>query len=186
MKDAILKLKEDGKTYNEIKKILGCAISTISYHCNKNGKGTDKKLSDELILKIKDYYLTHTLIETSEVFDVSIASVKKYCDNKRIILTTNERKKNRVNSVTKRRRNLKIIAVKYKGGCCKKCGYDKCIGALEFHHLDPTQKDFGISQKGTTRSWEKIKIELDKCIMVCSNCHREIHEDLNKNTESLP
>lgn len=180
MKDEILKLKEEGKTYNEIKEILGCAISTISYHCNKNGKGTDKKLSDELILKIKDYYLTHTLIETSKTFSVSTASIKKYCDNKRVLLTTDERKKNRVSSVTKRRRNVKKLAVEYKGGKCCKCGYDKCIGALEFHHLDPKEKDFHLGKGGVTRSWKIIKLELDKCILVCSNCHREIHEELRK------
>ena len=39
----------------------------------------------------------------------------------------------------------------------------------------PNKKDFGIGQKGFTRSWEKVKEELDKCILVCANCHREIH-----------
>mgnify|MGYP003431129005 FL=1 len=51
---------------------------------------------------------------------------------------------------------------------------------MEFHHLDPEQKDFGIAAKGYTRSWEKVKEELDKCIMVCANCHREIHDGLIK------
>lgn len=72
---------------------------------------------------------------------------------------------------------LKVKAIEYKGGACQKCGYNKYIGALEFHHLDPAQKDFGISEKGHTRSWEKIKNELDKCILVCANCHREIHSE---------
>ncbi|QEG09033.1 HNH endonuclease [Aeromonas phage 4_4572] len=67
------------------------------------------------------------------------------------------------------------MAVDYKGGKCEKCGYDKFIGALEFHHLNPEQKDFSLGDKGYTRSWDKIKDELDKCIMVCSNCHKEIH-----------
>ena len=67
------------------------------------------------------------------------------------------------------------MAVEYKGGRCQVCGYDRCIEALEFHHLDPTQKDFGISHKGYTRSWEKVKEEVDKCILLCANCHREFH-----------
>lgn len=80
---------------------------------------------------------------------------------------------------TQRRRDkVKEMAIEYKGGKCSICGYNKCIGALEFHHLDPSKKDFGISAKGYTRSWEKVKEELDKCIMVCSNCHREIHNKL--------
>jgi hypothetical protein len=74
-----------------------------------------------------------------------------------------------------RRRN-KIKLVEYKGGKCERCGYDKCIDALEFHHLNPDEKDFGLSC-GDTRSLEKLKKEVDKCIMVCANCHREIHAE---------
>jgi hypothetical protein len=71
---------------------------------------------------------------------------------------------------------LKQMAVEHKGGQCQKCGYNKCISALDFHHIEPQHKDFGISHKGLTRSWEAIKKEIDKCILVCANCHREIHE----------
>lgn len=74
-----------------------------------------------------------------------------------------------------RRRN-KIRLVKYKGGKCERCGYDKCIDALEFHHLNPNEKDFGLSCNSTV-SLEKLKSEVDKCIMVCANCHREIHAE---------
>lgn len=78
-------------------------------------------------------------------------------------------------AVQKRRRKVKKLLVEYKGGCCEKCGYNKCVDALEFHHIDPTQKDFGIGSKGHCRSLESMKKEVDKCIMVCANCHREIH-----------
>lgn len=77
--------------------------------------------------------------------------------------------------VSEQRRKLKRQAIEYKGGACQKCGYNKCPGALIFHHLDPKQKDFGISAQGKTRSFEKIKPELDKCILLCQNCHAEIH-----------
>ena len=86
-----------------------------------------------------------------------------------------KRAKTNSEKVSQRRRKLKEMSVEYKGGKCIICGYNKCIEALEFHHLDPSEKDFGISSKGLTRSWDKIKIELDKCICVCANCHREIH-----------
>lgn len=78
-------------------------------------------------------------------------------------------------SVQKRRYKVKEMAIAYRGGKCEKCGYNKCNGALEFHHLDPSKKDFAIGNKGYTRSWEKIREELDKCIMLCANCHRELH-----------
>ena len=77
----------------------------------------------------------------------------------------------------KTRQKLKEMAVTYKGGKCEKCGYNKCIAALDFHHLNPLEKDFSIGNKGYTRSWENIKKEIEKCILVCANCHREIHSN---------
>ena len=77
-----------------------------------------------------------------------------------------------------RQRRFKEICVKYKNGKCCLCGYNKCINALEFHHKDSSQKDFEISKFRLT-SYEKnkeiIEKELDKCILVCANCHRELH-----------
>ena len=81
-----------------------------------------------------------------------------------------------------RQRNLKKDAINYKGGKCVSCGYNKCQGALEFHHIDPNEKDFTIAHVRHT-SFEKIKEELDKCILLCSNCHREIHSYLIKYDE---
>ena len=78
-------------------------------------------------------------------------------------------------AVTKRRKKLKIMSIQLKGGKCIFCGYSKYVGALELHHLDPSKKDFSLSVRGLTRSWEKIQSELDKCILVCANCHRELH-----------
>ena len=73
---------------------------------------------------------------------------------------------------------MRQMAVAYKGNKCERCGYDRCADALEFHHLDPSAKEFNLSGKGQTLGWERVKTELDKCIMVCANCHREIHHDL--------
>lgn len=84
----------------------------------------------------------------------------------------------RRDAVVRRRKKVKQLAIEYKGGKCEHCGYSKCSKALEFHHKDPTQKDFGIAHKGETRAFAKIKLELDKCIMLCANCHREEHERL--------
>jgi hypothetical protein len=77
-------------------------------------------------------------------------------------------------AVTRWRRNLKLKAIEYKGGKCNVCGYKKCPAALEFHHPED-DKEFGLAQKGTCRAWEKVKKELDKCDLVCKNCHTEIH-----------
>ena len=69
------------------------------------------------------------------------------------------------------------MLIAYKGGKCERCGYNKCNRALEFHHLDPTQKDFGIS-KHINRNINDLKAEVDKCILLCSNCHAEVHQEL--------
>ena len=76
------------------------------------------------------------------------------------------------------RNRVKTTLVEYKGGKCQCCGYNRCIRALEFHHLDPSQKDFTIS--GKSKSFETLKKEADKCILVCSNCHKEIHAGIRK------
>lgn|SRR5882724_6084317 len=73
-----------------------------------------------------------------------------------------------------RQRELKKTAIEHKGGKCQKCGYNKCQAALEFHHLKPEEKDFAIS-RCKNNSFEKVKKELDKCILICSNCHKEEH-----------
>jgi hypothetical protein len=86
----------------------------------------------------------------------------------------NERARDMVREVSTDRRRLKSRAIAYKGGKCILCGYDRCNAALEFHHLDRTIKSFGLSRKGFTRSWDSIKTELDKCILICANCHREV------------
>ena len=79
-----------------------------------------------------------------------------------------------------RQRRLKTQCVNYKGGKCVKCDYSKCFAALDFHHLDPTQKDFSISQNKGTKFTQRIRDELDKCILVCCRCHREIHDDIKR------
>ena len=73
-----------------------------------------------------------------------------------------------------RTRSLKQKAVDYLGGKCCSCGYNKCIIALEFNHLN--NKSFEPSKMFEKRlNWEVIKTELDKCELLCANCHREKH-----------
>ena len=85
-----------------------------------------------------------------------------------------------VKAVDKRRKLIRKMSVEYKGGHCEICGYSKCNNALEFHHRDSSAKDFGISAKGYTRSWEKVKVELNKCILLCANCHREVEAGITQ------
>ena len=78
------------------------------------------------------------------------------------------------------RQRLKQRCVYVLGDKCQCCGYNKCITALEFHHLDPTEKELTFGTN-INRSWETVRAELPKCILVCANCHREIHSGLIDN-----
>ena len=78
---------------------------------------------------------------------------------------------------TERRRIYKNNIVRTMGGCCACCGYNKSNRALELHHINPNEKNFGISSK-TYLAWDKLENELKKCILVCSNCHAEIEDGL--------
>jgi hypothetical protein len=93
----------------------------------------------------------------------------------------NQTDKGKTNSfkVAKCRRNNKLKLIEYKGGKCEICGYNKMIpGAYDFHHKNPDEKDFGIASAGHIRSLQKLKKEVDKCILVCRNCHAEIHYEI--------
>lgn len=70
----------------------------------------------------------------------------------------------------------KAKAVAYKGGHCLVCKYDACLAALDFHHIDPTLKN-GYGTGALTQHWafEKNKAEVDKCVLLCCRCHREVH-----------
>ena len=87
-------------------------------------------------------------------------------------------KKCRNEAVKNKRKKLRLELIEYKGGKCEICGYCKCYDALEFHHKNPEEKEFGISN-GNTVSIEKLKKEVDKCSLLCANCHREVHANIN-------
>lgn len=74
-----------------------------------------------------------------------------------------------------RQRLFKRKSIEYKGNKCCYCGYSKYQGALQFHHLDPSKKDFSISKIKLTTWDERATRELDKCVLLCANCHMEVH-----------
>jgi predicted HNH restriction endonuclease len=79
------------------------------------------------------------------------------------------------------------MCVEYKGGKCEICGYNKCLAALDFHHLDPSQKEKEITRwrMCNYKYHDELFTELDKCILVCANCHRELHWDRDANLNLL-
>jgi len=221
MKQEIIKLRLQGCNYKEIAGILGCAKSTISYHCkslNIPWKTADEKIAEatclytELGSIVKVAAQTGLAVQTvskfvggasttkvidetgkeklQELYD-QLGSAQKVADALGVSKTTIlkkvvskpkvknllNRKAQVVKNVISWRQRKKVELVEYKGGKCEHCGYNKSVRALTFHHLDPTKKDFAIS--GKSWSMDKLTKEVDKCIMLCANCHAEEHERLD-------
>jgi DNA-binding transcriptional ArsR family regulator len=80
----------------------------------------------------------------------------------------------RMERVSAWRRRAKRRLLDAAGGACVLCGYDRTPVALQFHHLDPSKKEFSISREGVTRSFAELEAEAAKCALLCANCHAEI------------
>lgn len=81
----------------------------------------------------------------------------------------------RAETIKTMRKAMKQEVVKRLGGKCCRCGYNKCIAALVFHHRNPKEKKFALSADKNIHSWEDYLAEAQKCDLLCSNCHAEIH-----------
>ena len=70
----------------------------------------------------------------------------------------------------------KLELIRLKGSKCSKCGYEKNISALDFHHIDASQKEFSLDARNlSNKHLDKLKREIEKCVLLCANCHRETH-----------
>jgi hypothetical protein len=94
-------------------------------------------------------------------------------------------KRCRTERVSQHRRNAKDRLVREAGGRCVLCGYDRCLGALQFHHKDRKTKSFGLAMKGHTMSFERLLAEARKCILLCANCHAEVERGITQIPEAL-
>ena len=173
IKEQVIKLRRKGLTYNEIRditKVKKTTISDIVKPLNLGGN-TIKKLTPELIEEIQaKYNEIGNLKKDVKLYHISFERLSK------VIKHGKKKKVSNTEAVESWRKRKKKALVEYKGGKCQCCGYSRCIEALEFHHLDPNIKSFTIS--GKSKSFNSLKSEVDKCILVCSNCHKEIHAGL--------
>lgn len=156
--EELLSLVEQGKSFREIARIKTISLSTVRYWAKKFG------------LRSKAYARGQS-------------PLCKHCgetDPRRFVKMSNSRihktvcKKCHSSRAIDRLRTNKRLAVEYKGGECQACGYNRCQAALVFHHINPGDKDPDFNKM---RYWnfEKIKVELDKCKLLCANCHAEEH-----------
>lgn len=175
----IIELRLNGLSYSDISKKLNLSKSTISYHLKRYGmagpiNNRGIKISQNTINQINDLISQNVKkLEISKKLNISYATVKKYSE-KKALLTEEEKKINEYKKHARWRVNIKLKCVEFLGGKCSICGYNKCLAALDLHHLDGNNKEFTISG-GNLKSFEKLKPELDKCVVLCSNCHRELH-----------
>ena len=118
-------------------------------------------------------------------FDLNRNQVtKKCCECKNVKTTEEFYNYNKISAYCKvcygiktreRQKRFKEKCIEYKGGKCTSCGYNKCIAALEFHHRDPSTKKFSIVKAWTKGFKREVIEELEKCELLCANCHREAH-----------
>jgi transposase len=81
-------------------------------------------------------------------------------------------------AVVRRRRKVKTILVEEAGGACCICGYDHNMRALHFHHVEPSQKRHELNARGVAIGLEKLRVEAQKCVLLCSNCHAEVEDGI--------
>jgi hypothetical protein len=172
-RDLLVSYVEQGLSIYTIGKKFNKAPTTIKYWLNKyNLKTKNKSFKDGYHGKgkgVNDYFCTTCKIPITKQTGYIRKNRNGFapeCKN----CTSNKSKL--------KRKNNKERAIEYKGGCCSRCGYDKNIASLEFHHLDPSQKEITPS-KLTNREWKVLKEEIDKCTLLCSNCHREEHKRID-------
>lgn len=169
----VIELRKQGKTYKQIQEEVGVCKNTIIKILRENNMISSPKqeLTPELLAIIQSRYdEIHNIKKVAKEFGISYERLRKNINIKEA------KPFNKLESQKNYYKQVKLKAIEYKGNKCQVCGYNRCIQALEFHHLDPTKKDFTTS--GGTKSFQNIKSELDKCVLLCANCHREVHNNI--------
>ena len=167
--DALRTMVEGGSTYREMAAEFGVSVATVRHWLTKHGLRS---------LRGRGRPRVHPAAEAR------VDSVRSYCSRHGMTRFRRDRRGSYrcarclSEAVAHRRRQIKAILVKEAGGSCRLCGYDRYVGALQFHHLDPGEKRFALSVRGLTRSLDEARAESSKCVLLCSNCHAEVEAGL--------
>jgi transposase-like protein len=169
-RDTLAGLVAEGLSTREIAERLGLSQSTVRHWLRKydlrthrakreNTQGVRGVHPDRKIMECPRHGLTEFWLESRGIY--------------RCLRCRSE-------AVSRRRRKLKEILVREAGGRCGICGYDRWVGALQFHHRDGQKKEFGLADRGLTRSLDVVRREAAKCILLCANCHSEVEAGIVK------
>ena len=139
--------------------------------------GIIKKTSNDYNNIQKYYDEGNNLRRCQEKFGCCRPTLIKYLKTRsRTKLHEEQKRKKNVVGVVSWRQRTKQKLVELHGGKCNVCGYNKCVRNLHFHHKDPSKKEFSITAQ--TKSFERLELEASKCVLLCSNCHGEVHDGL--------
>jgi transposase len=164
-RDVLAELVGRGMTIREIAGVLERSTATVRHWLRRHG------LSTAAAERARDTRVGRAQGESSLVRDCARHGRTAFVIEGRGYYRC---KQCRSEQVIRHRRRLKELLVAEAGGVCALCGYDRHLGALQFHHLDPRSKRLHISQNGITLSLETIRQEVRKCVLLCSNCHAEV------------
>jgi DNA-binding transcriptional ArsR family regulator len=158
-RDTLQQLVAQRLTTRQIAEATGRAQSTVRYWLRRHGLKTVRaRRNDEL----RGKYVTRVCHRHGETRFVLEGRGYYRCT------------RCRAQRVAERRRRVKVELVAEAGGGCAVCGYNRCIGALSFHHLDPYEKSFGVAHAGVTVAIARLREEARKCVLLCANCHAEV------------
>jgi excisionase family DNA binding protein len=163
-REALTALVDDGLSTREIADTLGLSQGTVRHWLRKHGLRTHRARRD-------DSHGLRGVDADRAVMDCPRHGTTEFWLEARGIYRC---LRCRSEAVARRRRKLKEIVVREAGGACVLCGYDRYIGALQFHHRDGESKQFGLADRGLTRSLDAVRKEAAKCALLCANCHSEV------------
>jgi transposase len=176
-KEELKKLTDDGLSIYDISKKYKKGYSTIRYWLKKYELKTNESITREVnknnINEDQKLCVKCNRIKSKNEYYNSGSRSRGYC--KKCLC---EYHQNRL-------RKIKIKMILYKGGGCERCNLelkDSHYSVFDFHHLDPSTKDPNFSGI-KSQKWEKIKNEIDKCKLLCSNCHRITHAEMSLDFE---
>ena len=166
-RETLAPLMEAGLSKRQIAERLGISVSTLRYWLGKHELAScgARKARVASVAEARAKGLDVATLECG-VHGHTAFKLYDY-GRSRCLLCRSE-------AVSRRRRRVKRILVDEAGGRCRLCGYDRCPEALEFHHVDPSQKAFALSAAGVPRAIAKAREEAEKCVLVCANCHAEV------------
>lgn len=164
-KEALTALASEGLSVPAIAERLSCTPSLVRYWLDRHGLKS-RQASNRIAAQ-------KALLEGRRRVDLTCL---KHGRTKHVLEGRGSYRCSRCRGerVAEHRRRLKRVLVEEAGGSCVLCGYDRCVGALQFHHVDPSGKMFHLSLRGVTRSLEKLREEARKCVLLCATCHAEV------------